>query len=59
MKQNQTITSMEAINMFGATRLSAIIYDLKDDGYNITKVMKSSKNRFGNHVSYAEYRLIP
>lgn len=29
----KTLTSLEAINMFGETRLSARIYDLKKQGY--------------------------
>lgn len=32
---NRTITSMEAINLYGATRLSAIIFNLRKKGYNI------------------------
>ena len=36
LKRNGTITSLEAIDLYGATRLSGIIYNLKHkDGYNI------------------------
>ena len=33
LKIFKNITSLEAINMFGETRLSARIYDLKKQGY--------------------------
>jgi len=59
LQAGNTITSMEAIDLFGATRLSAIIYDIKADGYNISTTMVDGKNRYGNSVSYAEYKLIP
>ena len=52
-----TITSWEAIKEYGATRLSAIIYNLRDDGYIITTNMKTTENRFGRKVSYSEYTL--
>lgn len=34
LKKYKTLTSLEAIHMFGETRLSARIYDLKKKGYN-------------------------
>jgi hypothetical protein len=41
---NGSITSWEAINMYKATRLSAIIYNLRDIGMNITSIpMKDDK----------------
>ena len=48
----------KAIKEYGATRLSAIIYNLRDDGYIIETNMKTTKNRFGRKVSYSEYKLI-
>jgi hypothetical protein len=53
-----TITSMEAINLFGATRLSAIIFNLRKKGYNIISVDKVTKDRYGNRVPYSEYTLV-
>lgn len=53
-----TITSMEAINLFGATRLSAIIYNLRKKGYNIISVDKTTKDRYGHTVPYSEYTLV-
>lgn len=33
LRTYKTLTTFEAINMFGETRLSARIYDMKKDGY--------------------------
>ena len=35
LKNHVGITSMEAIDLYGATRLSAIIFNLRKYGYNI------------------------
>lgn len=58
LKIHKTITSMEAINLYGATRLSAIIYDLRASGYNIVTHKATDKNRYGNSTTYAVYELI-
>lgn len=52
-----SITSIEAINLFGATRLSAIIFNLRKKGYNIATVDNIAKDRYGHTVSYAKYIL--
>lgn len=59
LQVHRTITSMEAINLYGATRLSAIIYNLRRQGYSINTKTKVTKNRYGNSTTYAEYELIP
>ena len=57
LKQFQTITSLEAIKEYGATRLSGIIFQLRKDGYNIQSLPFVRKNRFGNTVTLAKYYL--
>lgn len=57
MQENGSITSLEAMREVGCMRLAAVIYDLKAYGYNITKDTVSSKNRFGENVHFARYRL--
>ena len=52
-----TITSMEAYDKYGITRLAARIAELRKAGWFITTTQKSGKNRYGNNVVYAEYRL--
>ena len=52
-----SITSWEAIVEFGATRLSAIIYNLRKKGYNIETNNVIVKNRYGNATVIAKYVL--
>lgn len=57
LKTHASISSMEAIQSFGATRLSAIIFNLKRKGYDIETVMVEGTDRFGNPMRYARYYL--
>ena len=52
-----TITSWEAIKEFGATRLSAIILNLRKKGYNISTEFETAKNRYGKITKYGRYTL--
>lgn len=55
---NKSITSWEAIKEFGITRLSAVIYDLRNQrGLNIKTQYETMKNRYGDTVSFARYIL--
>ena len=58
LKKNGSITPLLALNLFGIMRLSAIIYDLKKDGYQFKTEIKRTRNRFGARCIYAEYTLI-
>lgn len=58
MKEEGSITSMDAIREFGATRLSAIIFSLREQGYDIETHMEVGKNRYGRTMEYARYVLI-
>jgi|TARA_B100001094_G_scaffold245209_1_gene241641 hypothetical protein len=51
LKNHGEITSWEAIQMFKATRLSAIIFNLRLQGNNITSEKMSSDNG-ENYVKY-------
>ena len=57
LQRNGKLSQKQAIRLFGAYRLSAIIHRLRKDGYNISSTFKSGKNRFGDAVSWAEYKL--
>lgn len=52
-----SITPMEAINLYGITRLSAVVFELIRKEHNIISEMKTGVNRFGRKVRFAEYRL--
>ena len=58
LKEKGSITSWEAIKEFGNTRLSASIWLLKNEGYEIETQFETNKNRYGDKVSYAKYILI-
>lgn len=57
LQTGASISSMEAIENFGATRLSAIIFDLRKRGYDIETVMCDGRDRFGNSMRFARYYL--
>lgn len=52
-----SISTIEAISLFGCTRLSARIWDLRHEGWSITSEPASNKNRYGNTSNFAVYRL--
>ncbi len=54
LKEYKTITSFEAFTEYGATRLSAIIFDLRKK-YDITDEWVEKTNRFGDVVRFKRY----
>lgn len=53
------ITSLEAINLFGATRLSGIIYNLRNSyGMNIRNKKNKTIDRFGHTCYFDTYVLV-
>lgn len=58
LKKYKTITSYEAIKKYGATRLSGIIFILRDKGFGIETEMIQGKNRYGHVTNYAVYHLV-
>ena len=52
-----SISSIEAIELFGCTRLSARIKDLRNAGWPITTDTASGKNRYGHNTNFAVYRM--
>lgn len=58
LRKYKEITSYEAIQNYGATRLSGIIFQLKKRGFVIETEIVHGKTRYGNHVRYAIYRLV-
>ncbi len=53
--ENKSITSWQAIQQYGETRLSAVIFILRNKGWNIESVWKEGKDRNGNDCRYVEY----
>jgi len=52
------ITQKDAIELFNAYRLSAIIFNLKKDGMKIETVDRSHKNYDDQTIRFAEYKLL-
>lgn len=52
-----SITSLEAIELYSATRLSSIIYTLRNRGYDITTEDIKFTDRFGTKSTYGKYVL--
>ena len=52
-----SITPIDALREFGCMRLASRVSDLKRKGYPITREMESTKNRYGETVRYARYRM--
>ena len=55
LKKRKSITTWDAISLYGATRLSAIIFNLRDRGYIINSVWMDGTDRFGNPCRYVKY----
>lgn len=51
------ITSFEAFELYGITRLSATIYNLRHDGLTIENEHIKTINRYGRKVSFVKYIL--
>lgn len=50
-----SITPLDGFMDLGITRLSAVVFNLREEGHDIEKVIETSKNRFGNRTRYARY----
>ena len=58
MRQFGSITQLQALSDIGCMRLASRISDLRQQGFAIGRRIKTSKNRYGDSVSFAEYYLI-
>ncbi len=54
LQKNKTITSWEAIELFGATRLSAIIFNLRKK-HRINNVDRIFTDKYGDTSTFIEY----
>ena len=57
LEREGRITSLEAFQMYNATRLSSIIYNLRHDGMKIATEMQYTRNAEGEPVQYGVYIL--
>lgn len=52
-----SITSWQAINLYGETRLASVICNLRNKGYDIRTIMCEFQDKYGNIGRYARYIL--
>ena len=57
MREEGSITPVDALRNFGCMRLAARIDDAKREGWDIETEPESGKNRFGKTVRFARYSL--
>ena len=57
IKSEGSITQLDAMREFGCMRLASRISELKKAGVPIVRELEQSKNRYGEPISYARYRL--
>ena len=53
--KHKTITTHEAYELYGITRLPSRIYDLREMGYKIGMVWEHGVNRYGHPVKWGKY----
>lgn len=58
LENKEKLSSMEAFSLYGITRLSAKIYLLRKEGWDIISKDVKCKNRYGLNSSYSDYYLI-
>ena len=58
LQEHGSITSIEAIEKYGATRLSAIIFKLRKKGYNIDTITILFTDRYGTKSNFGKYILV-
>ena len=58
MKQGNTLTTIEASEKFGCTRLPARISDYRREGYHFQEEWIAGVTRYGTSTRYKRYRLI-
>lgn len=59
LDEKGSISSFEAYDLYGITRLSHIIYMLRKKGEKIENKHVTKKNRYGHSTTYDEYIQVP
>lgn len=55
LRKYGVITLLDAVNIYKICRLSAIIKELRNEGYCIATILKQGKfNKYGNYILLAE-----
>ena len=57
LEEHGSITPLDALQEYGIMRLASRICDIKRAGFVVEKEIETAKNRYGEPVRYARYRL--
>lgn len=57
LKTYRWISSLQGYYFWGYTRMADGIWKLRKAGWNIETVIRHGKDRYGNDIRYATYRL--
>lgn len=57
LKEGRPIDPMEALREYGCYRLGAIIFNLRQEGLQISTELQFHKNKYGHTTHYAIYKL--
>ena len=59
LEAHDTISQLEATRLFGATRLSAIVFNLREEfGFDIiSSIWAEEPNRYGVNTRFVRYKL--
>lgn len=57
LQEQGSITSLDAFRHIGCTRLSAVIFNLKEEGYEFETQFETKKNRWGDKVAFKRYTI--
>lgn len=57
IEENGSITQLQALREFGCMRLASRMSDIKKMGYPVKVEMETAKNRYGEKIHYARYRI--
>jgi hypothetical protein len=58
LKEKGSIDSWSAIQLYGATRLSAIVFNLRKKGYEIVSIPNSVLDQNNKVCNYTNYQLL-
>lgn len=58
LKNNGTLTRLEALNLYGISELNTRVCNLRAEGHLIGSTSKSVRNKYGRKVNVSEYYLI-
>ena len=58
MQDFGSINPMQALSDLSVMRLASRVSDLRQAGYQIDRQIVTAKNRYGEPVHFAEYRLV-